>query len=75
MTIKVGTIMSVAVLSTLAASIGTLAWVVKYNSSINDQRNNTIDSIIQKSGDEVKPSKVSRKMIYATIYSPEVNFV
>lgn len=65
MTISAGTIMTVAVFSAVSASMVTLAWVMKYDSYITNQNNNSTNSIIQKSRDEAEPLDPWSKMIYA----------
>ena len=71
MTIKAGTIMTVAVFSAVSASMVTLAWVMNSNVYIGTHNNNTGNSIIQKSLDKGEPPDAWRNMIYAAISPSE----
>lgn len=71
MTIKAGTIMTVAVFSAVSASMVTLAWVMNSKAYMGTHNNNTGNSIIQKSLDKGEPADVWRNMIYAAAVSSD----
>lgn len=71
MTIKAGTIMTVAVFSAVSASMVTLAWVMKYDAYLDKNNNSTSNSIIQKSLDQSEPANAWKNLIYAAAVTSE----